>query len=408
VPAAGIDVRAAEAAAPPGAPVVTIDATSRPRSEIRVAPPSSIQAGEWDDNANFREFQTWLSNEHLGQHPVDVEVRRFLVVRDVNGRAVPRCRVRVHDSAQRSVTLTTVASGRAVFFPRAEGFTDSELVATATCEESTATARFGVRDADGVVDLRLASGRRLPQERTIDVGFILDTTGSMAEEIAAVKSTVQKVASSLTSPNLRVRIGMVAYRDRGDEYVTKTFPMTRDVESFQREVDRVQAGGGGDTPESMNEGLHAALTKLDWSAQSVGRFAFLIADAPPHLDYAQDYDYAEDVKDAAHRGIQVFTVAASGMDGLGQVVFRQIAQYTNATNLFVLRGGAGPQSTGAGDPRSSCGGTHQNYTSGKLDGLIVAKIRQELRATDFDPLKIAGLYKDENAKPCNERFVATN
>src|SRR6266403_4679936 len=99
-PAAGIDVRAAEAAAPPGAPVVTIDATSisRPRSEIHVAPPSSIQAGEWDDNANFREFQTWLSNEHLGQHLVDVEVRRFLVVRDVNGRAVPRCRVRVHDS----------------------------------------------------------------------------------------------------------------------------------------------------------------------------------------------------------------------------------------------------------------------------------------------------------------------
>jgi hypothetical protein len=146
------------------------------------------------------------------------------------------------------------------------------------------------------------------------------------------------------------------------------------------------------------------MNELGWSDRSVARLAFVIADAPPHLDY-QGPDYAADIKVASHRGIQLFTVAASGMDRLGQVVFRQMAQYTGGTNMFVLRGGAGPQSTGGGDPLSSCGGTHTNYSSGKLDELIVQKIRRELRALDADPMRIAGLGGDENAKACDQRMV---
>jgi hypothetical protein len=110
------------------------------------------------------------------------------------------------------------------------------------------------------------------------------------------------------------------------------------------------------------------------------------------------------MKDAAHRGIQVFTIAASGMDELGQVVWRQIAQYTDATNLFVMRGGAGPQSTGAGDPRSSCGGTQTQYQSGNLDALITERVRRELKNLDADPLRIPGVGTDENAKPCSQRL----
>src|SRR6185436_15521622 len=102
-------------------------------------------------------------------------------------------------------------------------------------------------------------------------------------------------------------------------------------------------------------------------------------DAPPHLDYPNDFDYAVDMKAAAHHGIQVFTVAASGMDDLGQVVFRQIAQYTGATNLFVLRGGAGAQSAGGGDPKSSCGGTQTAFLSGNLDALIFQKVTREIK-----------------------------
>lgn len=388
----------------PGPSAGTGGTAARP---IMPPQPSGIKAGEWDDNANYREFQSWLRTEDgVAFHHVDVSSRRFIVVRDAQGRAVPRCRVTIADAAQHQTSLVTTASGRAVLFPRAEGLGGNELFATASCEGATATAKFGASEPDGVVDLKLTTARALPATRTIDVAFVLDTTGSMAEEIASVKATIQKVATSLAKGNVSVRIGLVAFKDRGDEYVTKVFPMTTDFDSFQREIAGIRASGGGDTPESVNEGVHVALTKLDWSKDSIGRYAFLVGDAPPHLDYPQDYDYAVDMKDAAHRGIQMFTIAASGMDDLGQVVFRQIAQYTDATNMFVLRGGAGPQSTGAGDPRSSCGGTQTQYASGQLDGLILGKINQELKALDRDPMRIAGLGKDENAKPCNERFIA--
>ena len=63
------------------------------------------------------------------------------------------------------------------------------------------------------------------------------------------------------------------------------------------------------------------------------------------------------------------------------------------------------QSTGAGDPRSSCGGTQTQFASGNLDALIVQKIKRELKGLDRDPLKIAGLRVDENAKPCGERLM---
>jgi hypothetical protein len=242
----------------------------------------------------------------------------------------------------------------------------------------------------------------------------------MSEEIAAVTQTIQKVAQQLQtsgrrasstaalppseSVETRVRIGMVEYKDRSDPFVTKVYPMTQDLAGFATKVSRIQASGGGDTPEDMNAGIHDALTKLDWSQESVARLAFVIADAPPHLDY-QGPDYAQDMKTASHRGIQLFTIAASGMDEQGQVVMRQMAQYTGATNMFVLRGGAGPQSTGGGDPKASCGGTQTQFSSGNLHELIVGKIKHELKSVDGDPMRIAGLKQDENAKPCDQRVV---
>jgi Mg-chelatase subunit ChlD len=369
---------------------------------------AGVGAGEWDDNANYREFQKWLGvSRRLPFHGIDVSHRRFVVVRDANGRPVPDCAVSFVDGDGRSAVLTTAASGRALFFPGAVSMRgNGEVRASAQCAGSAATATFSLGDEDGLVDLRLPTVRELPARRPIDVAFVLDTTGSMAEEIAAVKATIRKVASSLAHGNLEVRAGLVAYKDRGDEYVTRVYPMTRDFRSFEGAIADLSASGGGDTPESVNEAVHVALTRLDWDKNAVGRYAFLVGDAPPHLDYPQDFDYASDVRDAARRGIQIFTIAASGMDDLGQVVWRQIAQYTNARNMFVLRGGAGPQSTGAGDPKSSCGGTQTRFTSDNLDALILSDIRRETDALDADPLRIAGLNRDENAKPCGERLIA--
>jgi len=289
-------------------------------------------------------------------------------------------------------------------FPHAEGLSGQTLTASTRCSGSGAQRRFTLSQVDGVVELRLQTQRAL-RARTIDVAFILDSTGSMNEEIAAVKATIQKVASSLHNSDVRIRIGLVEFKDRGDDYVTKVFPMSIELDAFSQQVAALSASGGGDDPESVNEALHVAVEQLAWNDDAFAKLAFLVGDAPPHLDYPQDYDYVLEAREAAHRGIQLFTVAASGMDTLGQVVWRQVAAYTGATNLFVLRGGAGPQSTGGGDPKASCGGSQTAYTSGNLDALVLAKINGAIRALDRDPMRIAGLRTDENSKPCADRLV---
>lgn len=368
--------------------------------------PSGVQAGEWDDNANYLEYSRWL--EEAPSPRLNVADRQFLVVVDSQGKGVPNCKLQVTDANQRSASLVTMASGRALLFPRAFGLSGQTFTAAAECGQAKATTTLDTRHTDQVARLALTTARELPAKRTIDLAFVLDTTGSMAEEIEAVKTTIRAVAAKLGNAQTDVRVGLVDYKDRGDTHVARTYAFSSDLTAFSRSVAGIAASGGGDTPEDMHTGIATALDKLQWRNDAVARLVFVIADAPPHLDYQDGADYADSAKRAASQGIKLFTVSASGMDDVGQLVMRQMAQFTGASNMFVLRGGAGPSSVGGGEPKSSCGGTQENYTSGKLDQLIVNKVNGELKSLDRDPMRIAGRGQDENAKPCNERLVMAN
>ena len=367
---------------------------------------SGVKAGEWDDNANYLEFQKYLAASRAPA--LDVRNRRFVVVRDARGKAVPGCTLRIQDDAQNSASLRTTSSGRAILFPRSLGLVGERVSVSTHCAGGRDWKSISLREPDGVVTLDLQTTRTLRQRPVMEIAIVLDTTGSMSEEIAAVKQTIHDVASVARGLDADLRIALVEFKDRTDAFVTRVYPFTSDIPRFAHVVSGLSAQGGGDTPESVNAGLHAALTELNWRDDSVIRLAFLIGDAPPHLDYQQDVSYTQSARLAASHGIQVHTIAASGMDRLGQSVWRQIAQYTGATNMFVLRGGAGPQSTGAGDPESSCGGTHQNYASGNLHALILRKIEVAVRALHADPMRIPGLGGDERAKPCEQRILAVD
>lgn len=369
---------------------------------------SGVKAGEWDDNANYRDFLAYLGQQNkLGIDQLDVSHRHFLAVEDKDGRGVPNCKVSVTDG-QKTVALKTAASGRAILFPAAMGLKLGKLTASSSCVSANAVgnATFDASQADGASLLKLSVARPVENKPVIDVVFVLDTTGSMSEEIASIKSTLQAVIDHM-GPEAIIRVGLVEYKDRNDAFVTKAYPLTSDLKKLSAQIAGIEAGGGGDTPEDVNAGLAAAIDKMAWNDQATARLAFLVADAPPHLDYANSISYSASAKQAAEKGIKVFTVSASGMDDLGQAVFRQVAQVTGGTNMFVLRGGAGPQSTGAGDAKSSCGGTHENFSSGNLDQLITQKIRLEMASLKVDPMRIAGLGKDENAKACEDRIVMT-
>jgi hypothetical protein len=372
---------------------------------------AGVRAGEWDDNANYRDYVKWLKESSRNVARLDVSDRQFIVVKDSKGKPVPNCKLSIK-SGNQETTLVTMASGRALWFPHAyantpPGDNGDGVTVTALCgAPNTGVSAAKIRgQLDTITQLVLASERQLPARRTIDLAFVLDTTGSMSEEIDAVKATIKMVAEKLSTDQTDVRIGLVEYKDRGDELVTKAYPFSSNLSAFSQQVSGIAASGGGDLPEDMQKGVQDAIEKLSWRSDAVSRMVVVIADAPPHLDYQDEKSFADSAKLAASKGIKLFTVSASGMNDTGQIVMRQMAQFTGASNMFVLRGGAGPQSVGGGDPKSSCGGTQEQYASGKLDRLILNKVKAELAAVDGDPMRIAGIGKDESSKPCNERIV---
>ncbi|MDR2925274.1 MAG: VWA domain-containing protein [Azoarcus sp.] len=158
-----------------------------------------------------------------------------------------------------------------------------------------------------------------PKQR-IEVAFVLDTTGSMTALIDGAKKKIWSIANTIVdrNPDAEIHFGLVGYRDIGDEYVTKNFPLTTDIQGIYGELLLFKADGGGDTPESVNEALDVAVTKLGWTdggqnRDKTSRILFLVGDAPPHMDYKQDRKYPIIIKDAVSRGITVNTVQAGDM-----------------------------------------------------------------------------------------------
>lgn len=152
--------------------------------------------------------------------------------------------------------------------------------------------------------------------KRVEVVFVLDTTGSMSGLIHAAKEKIWSIASTLAQARQapEISMGLVAYRDRGDEYVTQTIDLDRDLDSMYAKLMDFAAGGGGDGPEAVNEALDAAINGMSWS-QDPGTYkvVFLVGDAPPHMDYQDDVKYPQLVAAAAARGIVVNTIQCGNM-----------------------------------------------------------------------------------------------
>jgi hypothetical protein len=150
----------------------------------------------------------------------------------------------------------------------------------------------------------------------IEVCFVLDTTGSMGGLIDAAKKKIWSIANQIVKakPTPELKVGLVAYRDRGDIYITKPFPLTTDIDTVYAHLMDFQADGGGDEPESVNEALAVAVHKMAWSPDpAVLKIIFLVGDAPPHMDYPNDVKYPVTCQEAVKRNIIINTVQCGAL-----------------------------------------------------------------------------------------------
>lgn len=331
----------------------------------------ALKAACTDDNADFATYldflAAWTDVPDRSRHLQWLEVHERVAVEvvDAAGRPVPGVTVGLGDDTRHPVA-TTLGDGRTYVYP---GLHDGDATVL-TARLGGAAVSGPVRD--GAVRLQLPSEHPVADAVPLDVAFLLDTTGSMDDEIERIKATLLDVVDDLEALERPVdlRLGAVAYRDRGDDYVTRVAPFTGDAQAFHGVLRRVQAGGGGDTPEDLNAALTTALDDLDWR-DGAARVAFVIADAPPHMDYADQVPYGDAAARALAEGIRIHTVAASGLDDVGSLVFRQIAQLTRGEFVFITYG-----STAASAADHGVDG--RQLASNDLDAILFERIRREV------------------------------
>ncbi|MGV8039334.1 MAG: VWA domain-containing protein [Thermoanaerobaculaceae bacterium] len=186
-----------------------------------------------------------------------------------------------------------------------------------------------------------APARPAAKQPQIEVCFVLDTTGSMSGLIAGAKAKIWSIANQLVAakPTPKLKVALIAYRDRGDAYVTKIFDLSEDIDAVYANLQTFQADGGGDTPESVNQALDEAVNKISWSPdRNVYKTIFLVGDCPPHMNYTDDVPYPRTCQAAAKKDIVINTVQA-GDYGDTTPIWREIAGLAEGSYVAIAQSG---------------------------------------------------------------------
>jgi Mg-chelatase subunit ChlD len=158
---------------------------------------------------------------------------------------------------------------------------------------------------------------------SLEMVFVLDTTGSMGGLLEGAKQKIWSIVNEVMQSPSRpaVRVGLVAYRDRGDAYVTRVLPLTNDLDKVYSTLMEYKAEGGGDTPEDVRRALADGVHEAGWSqsSSSIAQILFLVGDAPPHEDYQNEPSTEVSVGDASRAGIIINTIQCGNMSETTQV-----------------------------------------------------------------------------------------
>jgi Mg-chelatase subunit ChlD len=263
---------------------------------------------------------------------------------------------------------------------------------------STALLTF-VLGVLAVSSLMSTSARRPPQppqppivdgpagEKTLEMVFVLDTTGSMGGLIEGAKQRVWGIINEVmqTPAHPNVRVGLVAYRDHGDQYVTQVLPLTNDLDKVYTTLMEFRAEGGGDGPEDVRQALADGVGKAGWSKSSAAtaQIVFLVGDAPPHDDYLQEPDTLATTKRAVEAGMVVNTIQCGAAEDTRQV-WQQIARGGEGQYFAIAQDGgvqtiASPYDARLSELGNKLGATYLAYGGGA--GEEGERFRSEAKAT---------------------------
>ncbi len=165
----------------------------------------------------------------------------------------------------------------------------------------------------------------------VEIAFVVDATGSMADELEFLKLELEDVIRSTFDQHadLDLRAASVFYRDLGEEYVTRHIDFNDDLLKVLNFIKLQSAKAGGDEPEAVDSALSVALHQLSWSQTARTKILFLISDAAPHGEAKEAMKKL--IEKAAAMGVRIIPLACSGTNKSYEYLQRSMALATNGT-----------------------------------------------------------------------------
>lgn len=302
--------------------------------------PGQLTAGEWRDLdhwpfwlglmrdqqwSRLQAYWGFYPTERLAVHVASAEqdvADAQLVLKNAQGRTVWETR--------------TDAQGQADVFFKLLGEAPGPYNLTVTAAGSTETVANVSPGTDQVLEVELLTS--VVPSNTLDLMFVVDTTGSMGDELEYLKVELQDVIDRVEAAGqqtLNLRLSVNFYRDHGDEYVVRSFPFSTDVPAVLAQLAAQRSDGGGDYPEAVEMALENAIDHHQWSSQARARLLFLILDAPPHHQQDILQTLQNVTRSAARQGVRIIPVASSGIDKETEFLLRFLGISTGGSYVFL-------------------------------------------------------------------------
>ncbi|GLR18642.1 carboxypeptidase-like regulatory domain-containing protein [Portibacter lacus] len=294
-----------------------------------------LTAGEWNDLNNWEAWMKLVEEadyKEMGEYwQVNAKERVSVFVTNQYELPIADCLVTMKSSGKIVWTSKTDNAGKAELWTETIG-ENMELIVESRENKFTSTK---VRTAKEGVN-RINFKEECDAPRKAEIMFVVDATGSMGDEIEFLKSELKDVIGQVESSrsNIDFSWGSVFYRDATDDYLTVQSPLSSKEKKVLDFINMQSAGGGGDYPEAVNEGLEEALMQ-DWSHDAIARIVFLVLDAPPHHNQDVLKDLQSQIAFASAMGIKIIPITASGINRQTEYLMKFMSVMTNGTYVFL-------------------------------------------------------------------------
>lgn len=353
--------------------------------------PREVQSGiltvaNIDDNLNLTHFQKYVNRALQATSEssfpfMSTKDRVKLTIEGTNEKGMNRVKVKVGD-----FTGYTNSQGVLYIFP-----TVDNIPTQTTIELNGKSQNI---DLSSKKEFTIAFNKTSMLPKSLDLMFVIDTTGSMGDEMRYLAKEFDAIISDVEAkhPSVDIRFGLTLYRDKGDDYVVKNFKFTSNKNKMKSQLEEQSANGGGDYPEAMDKGIEKAL-EASWRAEDGVRMMFVVADAPPHDEKIKQM--VPIIEKARAMGIHIYPLGASGVAEKAEYIMRHLALFTQGRYLWLT------DDSGVGnsheEPKVSC------YQVTRLDQLISRVIQSELsgkrvEANKDSVIRSVGQYNNGNCQ----------